>query len=492
LRNEFIDEQIRRQNQQVGYYEELDYTLESIENIFTEPSDTGVIHFVDQFFDSWQNLSNNPSDISARTMVRTNAEILIDVFHNVSGELANLRQTRNEEIQQQVNKINEICKELHNLNLEIGTVELNNQNANDSRDRRDLLLKDLSKIIDISVVENETGQITITTSGNIIVSPVYYQELETTTATTKLSDGTSIMEIGVRFADSKNIYKPQGGLIKGLFESRDKIIPEYQKQLDTLANSLVTKVNELHSRGYNLKGFTGINFFDPNLTGSSKIQLSASILSDVNNIAAASGGESHPASQNLLSAGSHDFGSTPVQLYRDPLALPLIEARNILTGTVIVSTGSATLVEGSDYHIDYVNGTIQMLHSGYDGDDLQIDFNYRSGGFAGPGDNSTALAIANLRSELTMNNDIHGNGTSSFAEYYSSMIGRLGLSRNEADSNLRTRIFLVNQYETHQDAIAGVSLDEEMADLIKFQHTFQAAARLVSIADEMLDTLLNM
>ena len=70
------------------------------------------------------------------------------------------------------------------------------------------------------------------------------------------------MEIGVRFADSKNIYKPQGGLIKGLFESRDKIIPEYQKQLDTLANSLVTKVNELHSRGYNLKGFTGINFFD--------------------------------------------------------------------------------------------------------------------------------------------------------------------------------------------------------------------------------------
>lgn len=492
MRNVFIDEQIRRQNHQVGYYEELDNTLESIENIFTEPSDTGVIHFVDQFFDSWQNLANNPSDISARTMVRTNAEILIDVFHNVSGELSNLRQTRNEEVQQQVNKINEICKELHNLNLEIGTVELNNQNANDSRDRRDLLLKDLSKIIDISVVENDTGQVTITTSGNIIVSPVFYQELETTSTTTRLSDGTTIMETGVRFSDSKNIFKPQGGLIKGLFESRDLIIPEYQKQLDILANGLVEKVNDIHGGGYNLKGFTGINFFDPDLTGASNIQLSASILSDVSNIAAASGGETHPASQNLLSAGSHDFGSDPVQLYRDPSALPLVEARNILNGTVIVSTGTTTLVEGADYHINYVNGTIQMLHAGYDSDDLQIDFNYRSGGFAGPGDNSTALAIANLRSELTMNNDIHGNGTSSFAEYYSSMIGRLGLSRNEADSNLKTRIFLVNQYETHQDAVAGVSLDEEMADLIKYQHTFQAAARLISIADEMLDSLLNM
>jgi flagellar hook-associated protein 1 FlgK len=492
LRNIFIDEQIRRQNQQVGYYEELDNTLESIENIFTEPSDTGVIHFVDQFFDSWQNLANNPSDISARTMVRTNAEILIDVFHNVSAELTNLRQTRNEEIQQQVNKINEICKEIHNLNLEIGTVELNNQNANDSRDRRDLLLKELSKIIEVSVVENDNGQVTITTSGNIIVSPVFYQELETTSASTIISDGTTIMETSIRFSDSKNMFKPQGGTIKGLFESRDKIIPEYQKQLDTLANALVEKINDLHSRGYNLKGFTGINFFDPDLTGASDIKLSASIITDVNNIAAASGGETHPASQNLLSAGSHDFGGAPVQLYRDPSALPLVKARNILNGSVIVTAGPTTLVEGTDYHIDYVNGTIQMLHGGYDSEDLQVDFNYRSGGFAGPGDNSTALAIANLRSELTMNNDIHGNGTSTFAEYYSSMIGRLGLSRNEADSNLETRIFLVNQFETHQDAIAGVSLDEEMADLIKYQHTYQAAARLISTTDEMLDVLLKM
>jgi flagellar hook-associated protein 1 FlgK len=492
MRNEFIDEQIRRQNHYVGFYEELDNTMESIENIFTEPSETGIIHFVDQFFDSWQNLANNPSDISARTMVKTNAEILIDVFHNVAGELANLRQTKNEEIQQQVNKVNEICKEIYNLNLEIGTVELNNQNANDSRDRRDLLLKDLSKIIDISVIENDIGQVTVTTSGNIIVSPVSYQGLETTSVTTRLSDGTTVIETGVRFSDSKKIFNPQSGMIKGLFESRDKVIPEYQKQLDTLANSLVEKVNDLHSKGYNLKGFTGIDFFDQNLTGASDIRLSASIISDVNNIAAASGGEAHPASQNLLSAGSHDFGSDPVQLYRDPSALPLVNARNIVKGTVIVSTGTTTLVEGVDYHIDYVNGTFQMLHDGYDSDNLQIDFHYRSGGFAGPGDNSTALAIANLRSELTMNNDVHGNGTASFTEYYSSMIGRLGLSRNEADSNLKTRTFLISQFEAHQDSIAGVSLDEEMANLIKYQHTFQAAARLITIADEMLDTLLNM
>ncbi|HEX3019167.1 MAG TPA: flagellar basal body rod C-terminal domain-containing protein [Chitinispirillaceae bacterium] len=294
------------------------------------------------------------------------------------------------------------------------------------------------------------------------------------------------------FSNSKNIFTPQGGQIKGLLESRDKVIPEYQKQLDTLANGLVEKVNELHRRGFNLNGFTGIDFFDANTTGASNINLSASILSDVGNIAAASGGETHPASQNLSPAGAHDFGVAPIQLYRDPSATPLVEAKNILEGTVVVTTATTPLVENVDYHIDYVNGTFQMLHSGYDSEDLQIDFNYRSGGFAGPGDNSNAVKIANLRSELTMNPNVHGNGTVSYTEYYSSMIGRLGLSRNEADSNLQTREFLVNQYETHQDAIAGVSLDEEMADLIKYQHTYQAAARLISIANEMLDSLINM
>lgn len=492
LRNVFIDEQIRRQNYEVGFYEETDNTLESIENIFTEPSETGIITFVDQFFDSWQNLANNPSDISARTMVKTNAEILIDVFHNAAGELTNLRLTRNEELQQRVDKVNEICKELHNLNMEIGTVELNNQNANDSRDRRDLLLKELSKIIDVSVVENDMGQITATTSGNIIVSPVFYQELETTTSTTRLADGTTQLEVGIRFANSKNPYKPLGGQIKGLLESRDKIIPEYQAQLDTFALGLVEKVNELHRSGYNLNGFTGISFFDEDITGASSIALSASILSDVDNIAAASGGESHPASQNVLAAGTHNYGMAPIQLYRNPSSAPLVDARNIVEGTAIVSTASHVLTEDVDYHIDYVNGTIQMLHSGYDGEALQIDFDYRSGGFSGPGDNSNAIKIATLRSQLTMNNDVHGNGTSSYAEYYSSMIGKLGLARNEAESNLETRNFLVTQYETHQDAIAGVSLDEEMADLIKFQHTYQAAARLISITDEMLDTLINM
>jgi flagellar hook-associated protein 1 FlgK len=491
-RSSFVDSQIRVQNQQVGYYDEVNQSLNTIENIFTEPSDTGIQTYVDQFFDSWQNLSNNPSDTSARTVVQSNAEILSDVFHNVSDQLTNLRQTRNVEIEDRVSKVNEICKEVYNLNQEIGTVEIGSQNANDSRDKRDKLLKDLSKIIDISTTENSLGQITLTTNGNILVSPVDYQLIETSTASIQMPDGTSMTQASLRFADSKKPYNPQGGEMKGLIEVRDEIVPEFQKQLDTLANSLVKDINQLHVNGYNLNGYSGNNFFDPDSTGASDIQLSAEIKSDVRNIAAASGGQTLPSATNTLSAGTHNFGNPAMQLYRDPASATPTPASNIMSGSITVSTPSVLLKENVDYSVDYQNGTIQMLHNGYDAQDLTVDFEYKTGGFSGPGDNSNSIAIAKLRDELTMNPDVLGNGSATYTEYYSSVIGNLGLSKNEANSNLETRNFLVSQYESQQDSIAGVSLDEEMADLIKYQHSYEAAARLISLADEMLDTLINM
>jgi flagellar hook-associated protein 1 FlgK len=494
IRNTFIDEQIRRQNHEVGMYDEINTTFESIENILSEPSETGLVTYVDQFFDSWQNLANNPADLSARTMVKTNAEILSDVFHNISGELTELRQTRNDEIIQRMNKVNEMCKEIYNLNSEIGAVEIGNQNANDSRDRRDLVLKELSKLIDITTVENELGQITITSDGSILVSPIHCQELETSTGTVRLADNTTITEVALRYADSKRPFNPQSGQIAGLFESRDTIIPEYQTKLDNLAKSIVESVNELHSEGFTLDGISGIPFFDEDVTGASDIKICASILSNLRNIAAASGGEAYPAVQNISNAGNHNFEDPAVQLVRDPAAIPPVNATNIINGSVLVRSPTRTLDEGVDYYVDYVEGTFHLMNNDatLETANLTIDYQYRTTGFSGPGNNTNAVAIAALRSGLVMNPDILGNGTTTFTEYYSSVIGNLGLSRNEADSNLKTREYLISQYESHQDSIAGVSLDEEMADLIKYQHTYQAAARLISTTNDMLDVLMNM
>ena len=190
-------------------------------------------------------------------------------------------------------------------------------------------------------------------------------------------------------------------------------------------------------------------------------------------------------------AGTHNFGTT-LQLVRDPAVVPPVPATNIVVGSAIVTSNGVQLTENVDYHIDPVSGTFQMLHAGYDAADLTINFQYRTDSFNGPGDNANALAIAQLGEQLTMTPDALNNPTSTFSDYYSSIVSQVGLDTNTAQSNLDTHQFLINQYETQQDSIAGVSLDEEMSNLITFQHSYQAAANVVTVTGKMLDALMAM
>jgi flagellar hook-associated protein FlgK len=518
MRNIFLDEQIRKQNSEVGYFTEVSSSFMRMESIICEPSDLGIMYYLDEFFNSWQNLANNPEDLSARTMVKTNAEVMMDNFRKAALELSNLRQQKNEEIPMRVNRINQLSYEIMNLNQEVASVEVGNQNANDSRDHRDRLLKELSELIEINVVENALGQVTVTTAGHVLIASAYMQNLEVTTSSRVMEDGTTIRDVGIRFSDSRLDYMPTGGQLRGLFDSRDIYIPEYQKKLDEFAAAIITAVNEVHVQGYNLQGYSGMYFFDTNYMTASTMRISPAIAADVINIAAATAHQSEVAGKNVIGVThpgdpgavppipeekGYRYGDQPLQLYRDPNASVLTQARNVIkdTITVVVKTKNGAqlqpsdrivLREGIDYSIDYTFGTFQMLHDGYDNEEFEIDFQYYVGGFKGPGDNSNALAIAELRNALTMTPDSINNPTATFAEYFSSVIGRLGLNSNQAQSNLQTRIFLTEQYEEQQDMIAGVSLDEEMANLIRYQHTYTAAARLVTTVDKMLETLLNM
>lgn len=495
MRNEFLDKQIRQQNESVGTYKEINYALENIENIFTEPGETGIMTYIDKFFDSWENLTSNPADIAARTMVKTNGEILTNVFHNISIELRDLRSTRNDEMQSRIENINVLTSKILNLNNEIATVEIGSQNANDSRDKRDLLLKTLSSLIEINTIENDVGQVTVTTSGNIIVSPIDTQELELTTVGGTYPDGSTYNDIGIRFKDSRRVYNPTGGELKGLVEARDVYIPEYIDWIDSIAQDLVRSVNQQHLLGYNLMGYNGFNFFDPQTTGAYDIKLSDSILSDVKNIAAALANQSTPATANTVALGALNFGNI-YQLTEDGFVstgpADPENVNNIVQGTVVVSIGGTALIENVDYSVNYINGTVQMLHNGYDNNVVVVNYDYNTGNFSGPGDNENAILISQLRHQLTMDPAATGNYTATFDQFYSSVIGRLGFQRNEAASNLETREYLVNQYEMTQDSIAGVSIDEEMANLIQYQHTYQASARIIATANLMLDTLMNL
>ncbi|MDR2555917.1 MAG: flagellar hook-associated protein FlgK, partial [Fibromonadaceae bacterium] len=155
------------------------------------------------------------------------------------------------------------------------------------------------------------------------------------------------------------------------------------------------------------------------------------------------------------------------------------------------------LQEGKDYDIDYNTAKITFKYSATNAfadpsNPVSITFDYHKAGYGGPGDGENALLISQLRDKAVMQGDIFGRKSQTIDQFYTGALGRLGTERNTAAKGLETRQFALEQLKTQQNQIAGVDMNEEIANLIQFQHTYQASARYFSTINTMLDTLLNM
>ncbi len=102
------------------------------------------------------------------------------------------------------------------------------------------------------------------------------------------------------------------------------------------------------------------------------------------------------------------------------------------------------------------------------------------------GDNSNALRIAGLRSVLTMK-----GGTATFGDFYNSTIGIIGIRAKEAENMFQNQESLVFHIENSRQSLEGVSLDEEMTNMIKYEHAYAAAARVITTMDKAMDTIIN-
>ncbi len=484
----FLETQIREQLTDQGYFDVQDGALERIENILSEPNDSGLNEAIDKFWNSWQDLSNNPEDPASREVVRSSALVLEDKFHTISRELQDYRSSMNQDIEGTVNQVNGLIDELFSLNNEVAVGEIRGGEANDSRDRRDQLVQRLSTIIDVDVIEDDLGRITLTTAGNLLVGPSNAIHLELMRKSIVDVNGQDQSVVLIQFGNTRKDYMPRGGTLRSLFDVRDAVIPKYQSEINKVSEAIVRTVNETHYTGYNLKGNTGLLFFEDSQTRADNLSLSAAIRETSDNIAAAAGGNSIP----VLGAVSFVPPAATPQLDLKTIEL---KYHDIAVGSMKITWNGLTLDEGAgkDYVVDYEQGTINFLnYARYNpADALKIDFRYNETGFSGPGDGSNAMKIAQLRDAYTMVENSNGDNTKTIGEYYSSLIGVLGIERNQARANAETRNFLVDQFQSRKAAVSGVSLDEELANMIKFEHTYQASARYISAINTILDVLMN-
>ena len=395
IRDNYIDGRINESTQDFSRWESQKESMYRVEVLFNEANGVGLNNAMANFWDSWQDLVNNPSGANERVIVISQSELLANTLQTKRTELGTVQGNINTSIVTSVSEINVLAAQIDDLNLQITAMEQSGYVANDHRDRREQTLKALSELIDFSSIEEPGGQVRVTLGdGNILVgtagNPAFGQ------LTTVTNPGTGFDDIVWTTAPGVPINNAiSGGKMKGWLETRDTIVAGYVSQLDTLAADLITALNTQHASGFDLSGNTGTAFF----TGT--------------------------------------------------------DASNIAVNPVVVADPS-TVAAASD--------------------------------LAGvPGGNGNAIAIANLRDALTMN-----GGTATYDDYYNSMISNIGIKTAEAQFNHDFHKDALQQFENFKDSVSGVSLDEEMINMVKFQQAYQASAKIITTVDEMLTVLMNM
>jgi flagellar hook-associated protein 1 FlgK len=266
--NQFIEKQLNRANQLGGEANGRFEGLKTLESIFSPELASGVSDEVTNFFNSLQDLSLSPEDMSVRSTVRESARNLIGSFKRVDSEIRQRRLDLDDIVKQECSEINGRLRNIANLNQQIQVMEATPGSfANDLRDQRDLLVRELTEKVHINYYEDEYGNFCIRGPQDILLVDRNYVGEFTISSNEKNEGFADILITDGEGGNKRNITRMlDGGRLKGLIEVRDNICTDLISRNNEMASKFVGRVNDIHTKGYGLKGFSetaGRTFFKP-------------------------------------------------------------------------------------------------------------------------------------------------------------------------------------------------------------------------------------
>jgi flagellar hook-associated protein 1 len=438
IRESFLDTQYRGESNKLGYWETQAGSLQKLEEVMNEPSDTGLAKTMDMFWQSLQDLSVNPTNSGARSVVRQRGAAVAETFNYLHSSLTTIQKDVKNEIDVTEKEINSVVYQLDQVNQQIGSVEPHGYLPNDLYDERDRLIDQLSSLVNISVdyvsplgpnglpIPNAEGKAVIKlVSSNGADQGILVSE----TGSNKLIvnfdgvDGSvktvTVAGTTMEFADLKDKSGKLKSLVESFgYESAGKakgIYADMLTELDNLAYTFATEFNKVHESGMSPNEITAkanqnISFFtDANSSPitnregfASRLEVSKEIYASLDNIATADG--------------------------TNPLTVTVGDAVNVTKLAAIINN--------------------------------KYDYGEKS--------------------ELA-----------DFRNYYEGIIGGMAVQSQEAIRLTDNSDALRISVDERRQSVSSVSLDEEMTNMIQFQHAYNASARMISLTDELLDKIIN-
>ncbi|KUO52793.1 MAG: hypothetical protein APF76_02335 [Desulfitibacter sp. BRH_c19] len=439
IRDQFIDWQIRAEDGKLSEWETRHDTISQIETVFLEPSDTGLSSLMGEFWDSWQELIKYPEISPVRTTVKDTGKALAEAFRHSYERLENIEEGLDRQMEIAVDEANALLRQIGSLNEQIKFIKTGGDNPNDLMDKRDLLVDNLAELMD-----TEVNHVFATVAGKTIATG----EITVAVKTTDTNGDPAIVNIIDPSLDSGHLEFGRDDLDVTLVDSENE------------SHTLAAKTGEVF--GIQKAG----NDTNPDSTSvayyKNKLDTFAEGMSRILN-------EIHASGINLKDPPDNtgiDFFA-----FKD-------EEGNIITDPDNYSAK----------HL-YINPQIEdvgFIAAGYV-DDVD-DFN--------PGNRENALLIAQLRNarfSLDGDGKLQSNtmGDLKFETFYQNFVSEVGVATKEAERMVQNQSTLVNQLSNRKESVAGVSIDEETANMISYQRAFQAASRYIQVLDELAATVVN-
>lgn len=386
VRNTFFDTRYRSESGLLGNSATMGDFLGQVEAAINEPSADGLAASLDGLFGSFANLANNPASSTSRSLVQQAGRRFAQQLRQLDATVHQVADGAFTQMRDQVRQVNELTRQIGDLNGQVLASAGANGSSPDLQDRRDLLVDQLSSLVGVRVLDRADGTIGVAAGDTMLVDGANSQ---TIAVNPLVGGGFSLITTGGGAVD------PKSGSLKALCELTTTTLPGIQAQLDTLARTLVTTVNAIHRSGFTLNGSTNTDFFDP--TG--------------------------------------------------------VTAQTIALAPAVLASGDAIAAAG----------------------------------IAAPGDGTIAQQLAALSTT-----GVAALGGRSFREFYIELSGVVGSSVSGASQDASAHLAMVDQADTLRSSVSGVSVDEEMVALISQQQAYTAAARIVNVANEMMQSVLQM
>ncbi len=496
--DEFLQQRLRTAVSDMASGEAREQVYTDLESAIGELTDGDLSTALSSFFNSINDVLNQPEDPAVRNMAVLQGQSLSDQIRHLDAQIQDLREMTNDRVVHAAGDINQLVTEVARLNVQIIETEQGGTVVSDAvglRDKRDKALEDLARIVNIQADEQATGAVNVFVGGDYLV---FDGATQTVNVVSSVDRGLSAAELRLSNTDSE--LQASSGELAGLLDARDEVLAGFLDQLDSFTGTLIFEFNKLHASGQGISGYEEIlseHRIDNTTVPLDEVGLAFTPVHgsfEVGMINKTTGLTKTTEIQVQLNGMDDDTTYESLAAALD--AIDGLSAEIQVNGQLLLKTTSSDLefTFGDDTSGVLAALGINSFFTGTVGSDIRV----RDSLLADP----SKLAVSQggvgadtLNGERMANlltTPLETRNGSTLSQVYEKWMGETAqasaLSQAVAEGYRSFQATLEGEHL----GLSGVNLDEEAVNMLTYQRSYQAAARVISTISDLLETLVSL